>query len=342
MPDYSPWYIGADESLVDYYKRLAGQREGGILGTSGLMDKPVKKDKETTKEVDPTKGADLGVVKVSDSGDGEPYKDPYEGSDAQAQGFTKEEFDREAMLKRLTGRQYAGQGLMYGIPNLLSNWSDREALRSDLLRQGWTEEQIERALANPEYLMATNSLERLGGLPTEEYRREEAGTQDSLFKAAGSVVGSIFGLNDSGPKQSPYSPMVSPAYPSFNQGMMAQVQAAQNAQMFDPYGNIIPKGGMFSQDYWVNASAERVEAERIAAEQEAARQAEASRQAEMQAALEQANSGGGSSWGDSGYYTDSSGNSYTGGSDYGGWTGVTADGSGNDWDSFGGDLARDA
>lgn len=35
----------------------------------------------------------------------------------------------------------------------------------------------------------------------------------------------------------------------------------------------------------------------------------------------------------SGYYSDSSG-SYSGGSDYGGWTGVTSDGSGNDWDSF--------
>lgn len=52
----------------------------------------------------------------------------------------------------------------------------------------------------------------------------------------------------------------------------------------------------------------------------------------MNAALNQANSGS-TDWGNSGYYSDSSG-SYTGGSDYGGWTGVTADGSGNDWDSF--------
>jgi hypothetical protein len=56
----------------------------------------------------------------------------------------------------------------------------------------------------------------------------------------------------------------------------------------------------------------------------------------MMDTLAQLNSGS-ISGGDSGYYTDTGGNSYTGGSDYGGWTGVTADGSGNDWDSFGGD-----
>ena len=61
-----------------------------------------------------------------------------------------------------------------------------------------------------------------------------------------------------------------------------------------------------------------------------------SRMLDMTGTLSQLNSGS-ISGGDSGYYTDSSGNSYTGGSDYGGWTGVTADGSGNDWDSFGGD-----
>jgi hypothetical protein len=55
----------------------------------------------------------------------------------------------------------------------------------------------------------------------------------------------------------------------------------------------------------------------------------------MMDTLNQLNSGS-ISGGDSGYYSDSTG-SYTGGSDYGGWTGVTADGSGNDWDSFGGD-----
>jgi len=41
--------------------------------------------------------------------------------------------------------------------------------------------------------------------------------------------------------------------------------------------------------------------------------------------------------GNSGYYTDSSGNQYTGGADYGGWTGVSSDGLGNDFDSFDGD-----
>jgi hypothetical protein len=56
----------------------------------------------------------------------------------------------------------------------------------------------------------------------------------------------------------------------------------------------------------------------------------------MMDTLNQLNSGS-ISGGNSGYYTDTGGNSYTGGSDYGGWTGVTADGSGNDWDSFGGD-----
>jgi len=56
----------------------------------------------------------------------------------------------------------------------------------------------------------------------------------------------------------------------------------------------------------------------------------------MSHTLDSLNSGS-ISGGDSGYYTDTSGNSYTGGSDYGGWTGVTASGDGNDWDSFDGD-----
>jgi hypothetical protein len=41
--------------------------------------------------------------------------------------------------------------------------------------------------------------------------------------------------------------------------------------------------------------------------------------------------------GNSGYYTDNGGNQYTGGADYGGWTGVSSDGLGNDFDSFDGD-----
>ena len=61
-------------------------------------------------------------------------------------------------------------------------------------------------------------------------------------------------------------------------------------------------------------------------------EAEALRTLGMMDTLAQLNTGS-ISGGDSGYYSDSSG-SYTGGSDYGGWTGVTADGSGNDWNSF--------
>ena len=60
---YDPYRMQGDESLVDFYARLKGERKGGILGTGGLMDQ-VKP--EEVSDIDPTtKPQELGRVKYN-------------------------------------------------------------------------------------------------------------------------------------------------------------------------------------------------------------------------------------------------------------------------------------
>lgn len=341
--DYSPYQQNPDENLYTYLARLASTREGGILGTKGLMDAATAPT--PAKTIDPTADPSLGILtsncpidprtgkpncNLKSDGNDVTITDPYEGSKEQLAGFSRADFEMQNALDRLTGRAYAGQGLLYGIPHLLSNWADTSKVESALVAAGYTPEEASRLANDPELASATNALGRMGTMPTHEYDYKQQNTQTSLWDVGTSIVGSIFGLDKQSdtPEYSRQSPFATPEQfsskgywgsPLQSNARTAQIVAAQNKSLFDPFA-------AFNLDALTKQAQSNAEAE-------------AARTAAMSAALEQANvsnsssSSGNSDWGSSGYHSDSSG-SYTGGSDYGGWTGVTADGSGNDWNSF--------
>lgn len=328
--EYKPWQIQQDESLVDYYKRLAELRKGGILGTMGMMDTP-KKEKEGKLEA--TSDAPLGEEVVNESTQ-EVY-DPYTGSDWESGGYSRKDQEVGDALDRLTGRKYAGQGLMYGIPNLLSNWSDRSKVESQLRAQGWTDEQIAQYMDTAfgvEALKATQSLDRLGVMSKDPYDYKEQGTQDSLFDVGKSVVGSLFGLDKEQSRQSPFRPASDWDMPLVTPkaGMWANIAAAQERTPFDPFSGIT--GNLFDQQQkWVDVSAQNLAAEEAARQAEIARQAEAARVAAANAATAEAAKAAGVV---DDYYdyipssgSDSNGNGYTGSTGWGGgWSGVESGG----------------
>lgn len=251
--DYSPYAMKEGEDLYDYLARLSVERKGGILGTGGLMDVP------SPKKVEAKSDKNLGsasyscppgytwngtaCVPVSDDTEtAKTLKEQYLESDEYNQGFSYEDFKMQNALDRLTGRRYAGQGLWYGIPTPLSNWSDKAEIKSQLLANGFSEAEADRMINDPEFASATNMLGRLGTMPTKEYDYKQQNTEDSLFDVGKSVVGSVFGLDkDTGySRQSPF--MTSEQYntepykglPLLSNGRTAQIVAAQNAALFDP------------------------------------------------------------------------------------------------------------
>lgn len=338
--DYSPWVQRADESLLDYYKRLNATREGGILGTAGLMDVP------KSKNIDASKGEGavaLGeeIIRKQEEGTSTPY-DPYTGSDWESGGYNRKDQRIGDALDRLTGREYAGQGLLYGIPNLLSNWSDRSEVEAQLKSQGWTDEQISQYMDSQfglEALKATQSMDRLGVMSKDEYDYKDQNTKDSLWDVGKSVVGSLFGMDKEQSRQSPMRPASEWDMPLVTPqaGMWANIAAAQERKPFDPYASLTQN--LADQQKWVDVSAQNVAAEearkaeaaRVAAEQ--ARAAEAVRQAQAAEAARVAastSSGDGSIYDRavSAYTTSSSGGSTTGYASSGG-TQTVGTGGGN-------------
>lgn len=287
--DYSAYARKTDESLYDYLARLSTEREGGILGTGGLMD---------VKRIDPTEEADLGqvtmqcpagykavngqCVKISDSDNAEVESqyDRYLNSDEYKQGFSFEDYKMQNSLDRLTGRKYAGQGLLYGIPTALSNYADRAEIKKQLMANGYTEDQADAMVADPELASATNALQRLGTMPTREYDYKQQNTQNSLFDVGSSIVGSIFGLNEErDANYSRQSPFMTPnqynaqgykGLPLTANGRTAQIVEAQNKTLFDPYNQF-------------NMDALAKQAQQMAVEESMAR-IEASRNLEAEAA----------------------------------------------------------
>lgn len=292
MVDYSQYYKTPDESLYDYLVRMQSDREGGILGTKGLMD---------VKKIDPEEEADLGEVAMScpvgqvwngvacvpepsTEGDDQEIKsqhDRYLESDEYKQGFSFEDYKMQNALDRLTGRQYAAQGLLYGIPNMIVNWSDRMEVKNQLLANGYTEEQADAMVNDPEMASATNMLGRLGTMPTHEYDYKQQNTQDSLFDVGKSIVGSIFGLNeDKEENYSRQSPFMTPeqynqqgykGLPALEAAKTAQIVEAQGRKLFDPYNQF-------------NLDALTKQAQEMAAQEAAQLQAEKARQQQLAAA----------------------------------------------------------
>ena len=118
--DYSPWEKTPEESLYDYYTRLNKNREGGILGTGGLLDLPKAATEEDTKlgvaSANPCPAGYTLVngacVKADPEGEGEPvgwdrWKETLQGKvaiEGHGEEKAKKIFDTQAAVDRLTGR----------------------------------------------------------------------------------------------------------------------------------------------------------------------------------------------------------------------------------------------
>lgn len=323
MIDYSPYKIQPGEDLYSYLARMQKEREGGILGTKGLLD---------VKKIDPEEEKTLGqaemscpvgqvwngvaCVAVGGDSDGEGVKSQYERyleSDERAAGFSFEDYKMQNSLDRLTGRKYAGQGLLYGIPNMLSTYSDKAEVKSQLLANGYTEEQADRMVNDPELASATNMLGRLGTMPTNEYDYKQQNTQDSLWDVGKSVIGSIFGMDKPDENYSRQSPFMTPdqynkqgykGLPALEAAKTAQIVEAQGRKMFDPLNQ-------FNMDSIVK------QAQQMAAQEKAAQEAaQAANIAAAQAANDRylGSADSGSSVGfssDGSTYTSSYGGSYS-------------------------------
>jgi hypothetical protein len=293
MPDYSQWQIQADESLVEYYKRLALLRKGGILGTSGLMDSPIGDD---SKKVDPTKGASLGTVKVNTSSSGDGGSDTPSTTPATLESMVRGKSGAGFDPLRLFGLfGPIGAGM-----EALGNVARNSAIKDDLAELGYGEAEVDALMTNPDLLAM------------ELYGNKDAGFTGTMNKdnlsdgksVIGRLFGDIFGEED----------RFANTPSSLNLAMArldprSNVTGAMNGMMT---ANIPNLGGMVTytpgyvdpiknQEYWAQVSAENVAAEKAAAEAAAQRAAEVS----------SGNTYGSNSWSDSNASWDNSGSSYS-------------------------------
>jgi hypothetical protein len=310
---YSGYTYAADlykqptETMIDYMQRLAKQRAAGVLGGGGMLDTP-----EPITETDPV----LGTVTT-----------------ACPAGFAL----RNGACVRVGGGdtteempQVSAEERYKGMRDLLDN-PEKAAMIRSLMPWGTghmflSDNQIEGYVRNAqnEATKAQGFFDYLGGKDGDVVTGTvERNWWDRLTGNEEAPDGYVIG-----PDGKSYAPI----------GGSGSLVTGQASTM--PYSASNPFTG---NDYFNQLMAEAranvntypVQMPTNFLAQQAAQEAQLQQTMGMMDTLSQLESGA-ISGGNSGYYSDSSG-SYTGGSDYGGWTGVTSDGSGNDWDSFGGD-----
>ena len=185
---------GTDTDFFAYLKRLQAERRGGILG-GGMFGRMG----EAAKEKAEVNASDvLGELINKQTGAGGDS-----GTSAEELAQMSEEantpFNPNNPYDRLSGRTWAPE--LWGA----MDWLDRQAIRSDLLRTGYSEAEIERILNNPELAKAMASG---GAIDTKNagiaYDYNQAGQSENLLQA-------LFGSErqDGNPRvtnQLPFSP----------------------------------------------------------------------------------------------------------------------------------------
>lgn len=352
--DYDPnFFRGEDEGLADYFKRLSDSRDGGVLGTGS---KPVLATPEVTEE--PLAEVQMncpagftwngtGCVPVS-SGGGNADDEAVEANKASL----------EAMVRQASGASFDPADIISAfLPNPLLSMgvkglidSSRNASIAEKLAETgkYTKEDIDFMIDNPEVMAA------------ELYNNADLGFKQGLdiedVRPSGlsNFLGGLFGSDSAKPWESSNVPQAL-------QQAVARLNPASNFMGFNPDGSMVANingtpmsytYGMLGNTAATSTAPTVFNPAAIASSagpsvvatmfglnpQEQALSNSlatgADRAANMATTISNLNSGATSS-GDSGYFSDSSG-SYTGGADYGGWTGVNEAGDGNDWDSFGG------
>ena len=264
---------GTDADFLAYLKRLQAERRGGILGGGmfGSFTSEAAKEKAEVNAKDV-----LGELIKKRTGAGDDSGMSVEelaafSADSAREGSPMNPYDR------LSGRTFAPE--LWG----LTDWMDSQAIRSDLLRSGYTEEQIDRILANPEVAKALASSGRIdtsnSGIP---YDYNEAGKQETI----GRTLGDIFGVSDTPANQYPFSPYAGGLFGSVGVGGVpysgADIEAIRQAQSV---GNDLLFRDI-NLPSLLTASERAVQGAEDARAREAARIEQARIAAEQQAAME--------------------------------------------------------
>lgn len=211
--DYSPWAKGSNESLLAYYKRLAAQREGGILGTRGLMDRPTVEKGGAAKEDKEVKG----TVNVSAS-TGKSEDTSSSSYDRDGDGVVTEterkSVDLQGSVDRLSDRGFLPGDLHWLLSPLNSSVTDSDEARvvESMRNSGMADNEIERILKDTQSdggilgsgLMEGQKMERLAafhgmGLLDQAATDDYVPGQGKLGKIGSAVAGLFAGTNYGGP-----------------------------------------------------------------------------------------------------------------------------------------------
>jgi hypothetical protein len=200
----SELYKQPTETMVDYMQRLAKQRAAGLLGGGGMLDTA-----EPITETDPVLGTvtqscpagftlQNGACVRTSSYEAQDNTD-LEKQQLMALGFTEKDVDQQRIADRLSGRRYAGQGLLYGIPYAISSSQDKEAAVKSITDAGYSKTEAQRIVDNPEVFSAMNANGLFNTKPTNQYSFYEGNQNDTLLEALGNKlkgVGESLGIND--------------------------------------------------------------------------------------------------------------------------------------------------
>lgn len=140
--EYSLWKIQPNESLVDYYKRLAELRKGGILGTQGLMDSAkAKKESEKKAESEKVLGEEVVNTSSSSSDSSVPTPKPVSLED-MVRAKSGASFDPLQLMGMLAGP--LGSAVALGGGMLRDS-----AIGKQLAEAGYTDAEIQAMMDNP-------------------------------------------------------------------------------------------------------------------------------------------------------------------------------------------------
>lgn len=272
---YNPWRMAEGENLVDYYARLRSGREGGILGTSGLMDKAMSVEEEDLGEVKKNKPvcppgyvydeASGSCVQVNGDSVVPSTRERFESSQrGQVIGnaLGKEEAwareDAQGALDRLTGRAPTLNDVLMamvpggGILSALSNGNE-DALREYIGSGGDLEKvkgMLDGNMSASELERTLGSREALGrslatsGKNTQDWE-SGAGMLDTIGSritgGVGSIVSSLFG--DFGRTLGANAPYSSKGFTDNQMNTIGAMTGGQRAAMWGGPGGSLMTGG---------------------------------------------------------------------------------------------------
>lgn len=194
--DYSPWVMQEGESLYDYYARLNKTREGGILGTSGLMDVPRQSVEE---EAALTTGGKAGSVTTGGVSEEEQKSSEQRFLESQrgetlVEGLGEEEakkaFNLQGAVDRLTGKAptlddaisllFPGMSLAQltqdqkdKLRKYMGSDADAALVMASLKEGGMTDDEVLRTMETKDKLGWMHGIGMADSLPTEDYIRDD-------------------------------------------------------------------------------------------------------------------------------------------------------------------------